>query len=399
MPSYDLCIVIPTLNERENIELLLEKLRNTLHDIRYEVIVVDDDSPDGTAATVKNLSRTQNDLHVLHRIGRRGLASACIEGMLATGATYIAVMDADLQHDEAVLPLMYRLISSDDLDLVVGSRNIGGGSMGEFSTWRVRLSRLGRRISGVEKYGVLTDPMSGFFIVRRTFFERIAHRLTGIGFKILLDIVLSAQGPVRIGEVPYHFRLRQHGKSKLDLIVGLEYLELILDKLIGSYISVRFIMYCLVGTIGTVIHLLLLGGLLKIERFSFIEAQACATGIVMILNYVMNNSFTYRDRRRRGTAFWVGMVTFCIACSLGGVANVLISSEAFRQGMPWPLAGVTGLLFSAVWNYGVTAITTWRRARRSAALRAASRAEATTTTTLPEDPELPAAIPAINTRH
>jgi len=376
MPPYDLCIVIPTLNERENIGILLEKLRTTLHDIRYEVIVVDDDSPDGTAALVKRLSRSQHNLHVLHRIGRRGLSSACIEGMLATAAPYIAVMDADLQHDETVLPEMFRLISAEHLDLVVGSRNIGGGSMGDFSDWRIRLSRLGRKLSGVERHAHLTDPMSGFFIVRRSFFERVAHRLTAIGFKILLDIVLSTEGQVRVGEVPYHFRLRQHGQSKLDLIVGLEYLELILDKLIGSYVSVRFVLFCLVGTVGTVIHLLLLGLLLKTEHFTFIDAQACATGMVMILNYVMNNSFTYRDRRRRGSAFWVGMLTFCIACALGGIANVLISSEAFHQGMPWPLAGVTGLLFSAVWNYGVTSMITWRRARRSAAQRAERRAQA-----------------------
>jgi dolichol-phosphate mannosyltransferase len=384
MPSYDLCIVIPTLNERENIGLLLEKLRSTLHDIRYEVIVVDDDSPDGTAAVVKRLSRTQPNLHVLHRIGRRGLSSACIEGMLATAAPYIAVMDADLQHDETVLPEMYRLISADHLDLVVGSRNIGGGSMGDFSDWRIKLSRLGRRLSGVERHAQLTDPMSGFFIVNRSFFERIAHRLTGIGFKILLDIVLSADGQVLVGEVPYHFRLRQHGQSKLDLIVGLEYLELILDKLIGSYISVRFVLFSLVGTIGAVIHLMLLGLLLIDERFTFIESQTFATGIVMVLNYVLNNSFTYRDRRRRGTAFWFGMLTFCIACSLGGIANVLISAEAFRQGMPWFLAGITGLLFSAVWNYGVTSMLTWRRARRSAALRAERRAQASA---LADDPE------------
>ena len=387
MPPYDLCIVIPTLNERENIGILLEKLRTTLHDIRYEVIVVDDDSPDGTADVVKRLSRTQDNLHVLHRIGRRGLSSACIEGMLATAAPYIAVMDADLQHDESVLPEMYRRISTDNLDLVVGSRNIGGGSMGDFSDWRIRLSRLGRKLSGVERHAHLTDPMSGFFIVRRSFFELVAHRLTAIGFKILLDIVLSADGQVAVGEVPYHFRLRQHGQSKLDLIVGLEYLELILDKLIGSYISVRFVLFCLVGTVGTVIHLLLLGLLLKIEHLSFIDSQACATGIVMILNYVMNNSFTYRDRRRRGSAFWYGMLTFCIACSLGGLANVLISAEAFRQGMPWILAGITGLLFSAVWNYGVTSMITWRRARRSAALRAERRAEASA---LPDDPPMPA---------
>jgi dolichol-phosphate mannosyltransferase len=137
-----------------------------------------------------------------------------------------------------------------------------------------------------------------------------------------------------------------------------------------------------------VIHLLLLGLLLKTEHFSFIDSQACATGIVMILNYIMNNSLTYRDRRRRGVGFWVGMLTFCIACSLGGIANVLISAEAFRQGMPWVLAGITGLLFSAVWNYGVTSMITWRRARRSAALRAERRAEASA---LPDEPAIPAA--------
>ncbi len=335
-------------------------------------------------AVVKHLSRTQDNLHVLHRIGRRGLSSACIEGMLATSAPYIAVMDADLQHDETVLPEMYRLISTEHLDLVVGSRNIGGGSMATSPTGASSSAASAAVSAGVERHAHLTDPMSGFFIVRRHFFERVAHRLTAIGFKILLDIVLSADGEVRVGEVPYHFRLRQHGQSKLDLIVGLEYLELILDKLIGSYISVRFVLFCLVGTIGAVLHLLLLGLLLKVERFSFIESQACATGIVMILNYVLNNSFTYRDRRRRGSAFWFGMLTFCIACSLGGIANVLISGEAFRQGMPWPLAGVTGLLFSAVWNYGVTAMTTWRQARRSAAFRAERRAQASA---IAEDPE------------
>lgn len=386
MPPYDLCIVIPTLDERENIGLLLEKLRSALASIRYEVIVVDDDSPDGTAAFAKRLTCTQDNLRVLHRIGRRGLSSACIEGMLATSAPYIAVMDADLQHDETILPEMYHRIRSQHLDLVVGSRNIDGGSMGEFSHWRLRLSHLGRRLSGVERHASLTDPMSGFFVIRRSFFERVAHRLTGRGFKILLDIVLSSDGRIRVSEVPYRFRLRQHGHSKLDLIVGLEYLELILDKLIGDYVSVRFVLFTLVGTLGTVIHLLLLGAMLKIERLSFVDSQTCATGIVMILNYVMNNSLTYRDRRRRGASFLLGMLTFCIACSLGVVANVGISSEAFRHGMPWALAGITGLLFSGIWNYGVTANTTWRDSRRSAEHRAERRAQASA---LVEDSTVP----------
>ncbi len=389
MPPYDLCIVIPTLNERENIGLLLEKLRNTLQSVRYEVIVVDDDSPDGTAAFARRLTRTQDNLRVLHRIGRRGLSSACIEGMLATSAPFIAVIDADLQHDEAILPEMYRRIRSEDLDLVVGSRNIAGGSMGEFSNWRLRLSHLGRRLSGVERHASLTDPMSGFFVIRRSYFDRVAHRLTGTGFKILLDIVLSSEGRACIGEVPYCFRLRQHGQSKLDLIVGLEYLELILDKLIGRYVSIRFILFALVGALGTVVHLLLLGALLKVEHRSFVDSQTCATGIVMILNYIMNNSLTYRDRRRRGAAFLFGMFTFCLACSLGVVANVAISSEAFRHGVPWAVAGVTGLLFSGIWNYGVTAMTTWRQTRRSTEHRAERRAQASA---LVEDTPIPSPV-------
>ncbi len=389
MPPYDLCIVVPTLDERENLGLLLERLRNALHGICYEVIVVDDDSPDGTAALARRLSRTQDNLRVLHRIGRRGLSSACIEGMLATAAPFIAVIDADLQHDETILPEMYRRIRSENLDLVVGSRNLAGGGMGEFSKWRRRLSQLGRRVSGVQRHAALTDPMSGFFILRRTFFERIAHRLTGAGFKILLDIVLSSEGHPRIGEVPYRFRLRQHGQSKLDLIVGLEYLELILDKLIGDFVSVRFVMFALVGALGAVVHLMLLGAMLKIEHLSFVKSQTSATGIVMILNYVLNNSLTYRDRRRRGAAFLFGLLTFCIACSLGVIANVDISAEAFRHGVPWVLSGIIGLLFSGIWNYGVTAMTTWRDRRRSAEHRAERRAEASA---LVGDSTLPAPV-------
>src|SRR5579875_1714620 len=288
MPPYDLCVVIPTLNERENINILLDRLRTTLEGVSYEVIVVDDDSGDGTAAEVRRLSRRQDGLHVLHRIGRRGLASACIEGMLATSATYIAVMDADLPHDESILPRMYERIVIGNHDIVVGSRNNEGGSMGEFSPWRVRLSRMGRKLSGVERHEHLTDPMSGFFIVRRSFFDRIAHRLTGVGFKILLDIILSSDEGVSIAEVPYHFRLRQHGHSKLDLIVGLEYGELLLDKLIGDYVSVRFALFSLVGTVGIVLHLMLLWGLLRFTKITFLEAQSFSTAVVMISNYILN---------------------------------------------------------------------------------------------------------------
>ena len=374
--AYDLAIVLPTFNESGNVGPLVDRLEKALQGIRYEVIFVDDDSPDGTADVVRRLARTRDNLRVLHRIGRRGLASACIEGILAASAPFVAVMDADMQHDESILPEMLRLMSEDNLDLVVGSRNIAGGSMGEFARWRVKLSQLGKRLSLMGAEHELSDPMSGFFMVRLTSFERFAHRLSGIGFKILLDIVLSAGPGLRIGEVPYCFRQREHGESKLDVLVGVEYFELLVDKHLGNLVNVRFVLFGMVGALGVAVHLLILNALLGTGGMSFAKAQTATTLLVMILNFVLNNSFTYRDRRLRGWKFLRGLVTFCTACGLGVAANVAIANEAFHHGMPWWLAALTGLLFSSVWNFGVTSMTTWRQERRSSEQRAQRRIKA-----------------------
>jgi dolichol-phosphate mannosyltransferase len=360
MPAYDLCVVLPTYNEADNVAPLFARLESTLKGVRYEVIVVDDDSPDGTADAVRAAAGDRANIRVMERIKRRGLASACIEGMLATSATYVAVMDADMQHDERVLPQMLAKIERENLDLVVGSRNIEGGSMESMAPWRAFLSRAGRRLCGVDQ---LADPMSGFFVMRRTSFEGVAHKLSGIGFKILLDIVLSGRGELKMAEVAYHFRPREHGESKLDIVEGLAYLELLLDKWLAGVIPARFVLYCAVGAVGVGVHLFLLWSFLRLAGLDFVRAQAIATVLVMMLNYVMNNSLTWRDRKRRGWRFWTGMASYCLACAVGAVVNVAVSGEAARGGMPWAIAGVTGLLFSAVWNYGVTSILTWRYQR------------------------------------
>jgi dolichol-phosphate mannosyltransferase len=240
----------------------------------------------------------------------------------------------------------------------------------------VKLSQLGKRLSLMGAEHALSDPMSGFFMVRFTSFEHYAHRLSGIGFKILLDIVLSAGPDLRIGEVGFRFRQREHGESKLDIMVGLEYFELLVDKYLGDLVNVRFVLFGMVGALGVAVHLLILRVLLQVGGLSFAKGQAITTVIVMILNYMLNNSVTYRDRRLRGWKFWGGLLTFCLACGLGVAANVAISNEAFHHGVPWVLAAFTGLLFSAIWNYGVTSVTTWRKARRSSEQRARRRIEA-----------------------
>src|SRR5581483_2042647 len=237
----ELAVVIPTFNERENVVPLLELLAAALDGISYEVIFVDDDSPDSTASLVRDIAVSNSLVRVLQRINRRGLASACVEGMLASSAPYIAVMDADLQHDERILPEMLREIKAQDVDVVVGSRNVEGGSMGEFSQTRVRLSMLGRRFSQAVCRCPIQDPMSGFFLLKRTFLMQVVHRVSGIGFKILVDLLASSNPPARVKEVPYTFRQRVRGESKLDILVGIEYLQLLLDKAIGDFIPPSFI--------------------------------------------------------------------------------------------------------------------------------------------------------------
>ena len=368
----DLAVIIPTFNERANILPLLQRLRSVLAGMEWEAIFVDDNSPDGTAASIREIARFDPRVRVLQRVGRRGLASACIEGMLATAAAYIAVMDADLQHDESILPSMYQRIRAGGYDLIVGSRNIEGGSMGEFAKERAALSGLASRLSRMVLKCNLSDPMSGFFIVRRQFLEEVAGELSGVGFKILVDMVASARRPVRIAEVPYTFRTRQQGDSKLDVNVGLEYLELLLDKMFGHVIPIRFVVFVGVGALGLLVHLATLAVLYALRGEPFLNAQAIATLVAMTFNFLLNNVTTFRDRRLHGFGLVRGLFTFYAACSIGAVVNLGFAKFLLDAGMPWYLAGVIGMAVSSVWNYGVNAIFTWKRGARANQFRQAA---------------------------
>jgi len=361
--ALELAIVVPTFNERDNVALLLDKLARVLEGVCYEVIFVDDDSPDGTAGLVRAIAARNPRVRVLQRINRRGLASACIEGMMATAAPYIAVMDADLQHDESILPKMLEKLKAESLDIVVATRHAEGGGTGEFARRRVMLSNLGHRLSRFVSHASLSDPMSGFFVVERGYLEEVVRSASGIGFKILLDLVASSARPVRAGEVPYTFRQRLHGSSKLDILVGLEYLQLLLDKTAGDIVPARLVIFGMVGAGGVVVAMVGLFLSLRIFRLPFFTAQAIATFAAMTANFFLNNSTTYRDRRLRGRRMWVGLATFYLACSLGAAINLSVAGGLKQWGLSSFLAGACGLMIGAVWNYGATFFITWRRSR------------------------------------
>lgn len=360
-----LSIVVPTFNEVDNIESVVQRLAAALVGVPFEIIFVDDDSPDATGAAVRALAQRDLRVRCVQRVGRRGLASACIEGMMASSAPFVAVMDADLQHDESVLPLMLDTVRrSPEIDVAVASRYAAGGSVGGWAPGRQRLSRLATVLSRLILRGHLSDPMSGYFLMRREALDGCVRRLSGIGFKILLDIFASSPRPLRHAEVAYTFRTRHAGESKLDTRVAWDFFVLLLHKMTGALVPVRFLTFSLVGGLGILVHFAVLYALFGFTDTAFSTAQALATIVAMSSNYVLNNILTYRDMRLTGWPWLRGWLTFCLGCSLGGLANVGVASYLFQQQTPWGLSALIGVLVGAVWNYAVTSVYTWKRVLR-----------------------------------
>lgn len=354
----ELSVVVPAFAERDNIAPLLGALEQALAGIDWETIVVVDDAFDGTEDVVRERAQRDPRVRIVHRIGRRGLASACVEGILASSAPYLAVIDADLQHDERLLPALLDKVRGDDVDLVVASRYMEGGSTGDLASDRVRVSRVASALSQVLCKG-LTDPMSGFFILRRTFFERVVRRLYGRGFKILLDLVAAARGEARVAELPYRMRSRQHGESKLGARVIAEFFMLILYHLTGRLLPARFFLFGAVGITGVGVHLAVLSAVYRATGGNFFASQALATWAAMTSNFFLNNIFTYGDQRLRGRRIWRGLLSFYVACGIGAFINLAVAEWLFLQSVAYWAAGLAGALIAALWNFFTTASFTW----------------------------------------
>jgi dolichol-phosphate mannosyltransferase len=359
-PAPELTIVVPTFNEKANIPLLVERLAQLLTACDWEVIFVDDNSPDGTATAARAIGETDSRVRCIRRIGRRGLAGACLEGMLASQARYVAVMDADLQHDEGLLVPMLEALRGGRADVAVASRYLYGGSAVGLSKKRSRVSRgsnaLVRLLLGID----LTDPMSGHFMIGREALETIAPSLSTQGFKILLDILATARGSLRTIELPSTFRERQHGESKLDSKIALDFAALVTAKLTNDAVSARFLLFCLVGLTGIGIHLAVLS-VLVLANLSFGVAQALATVGAIAWNFVLNNLFTYRDQRLTGWHFVTGLMGFQVICAIGAISNVGIATWIYDYDETWWIAGLGGALIGTVWNFVVSAALVWRQ--------------------------------------
>lgn len=366
-----LAVIVPSYNERDNIELLYEKVALALGSTPWEMIVVDDNSPDGTADVVNELSRIYSNIRCVRRFGRRGLASACIEGMAVTAAPYVAVIDADHQHDETILPTMLAKALA-GADLVVGSRFAEGGSAGDgLSATRLSGSNLANRLAGMIAGQAVSDPMSGFFLMRREAALEAAPKLASDGFKILIDLIVTSARmgkPLTIAEVPYTFRQRHAGESKMNPLIVIQYLGLWVSKMTGGALPPSFLLFGLVGGTGVVVHLavlaavtgLLSGGAALAHEQIFLVAQVSATLIAMAWNFVLNNNLTYADRKLKGSKLITGFLSFCAICALGGIANISVANAIYQWDHQTFVAGLAGAIMSSVFNYAVTRAFTWK---------------------------------------
>jgi dolichol-phosphate mannosyltransferase len=359
MYAPEVSIIVPTFNERENVTGVVAAVGAALPNVCWEIVFVDDNSSDGTASLVREIAQKDPTVRCLHRFGRRGLSSACVEGIMATASPIVAVMDADRQHDERILGQMLEILKTSDADIVVGSRYTEGGGTGDWDRSRIAMSRFATRITNLIAGTGLSDPMSGYFMMRREAFLGALPRLSSMGFKILLDIFASSPRVLKAVEVPYEFRTRQYGESKLDSMVLWEFLLLLLDKLVGRYVPIRFISFALIGASGLLVHFAALTLLFKILSASFVVAQTAATLAAITSNFLLNNALTYRDQRLKGFRLLLGWISFNLVCATGAVANVGIANWLFTHDTIWFVSALAGIAVGVVWNYAMSAIFTW----------------------------------------
>ncbi len=360
-----LSIIAPTYNEAQNVEpfiLAVKKAMNKFKD--YEIIFVDDNSQDKTHEVVKKLTKKYKNIRCIRRIARRGLSSAVIEGCLSSSSDLLIIMDADLQHDENKILEMIKMQKVYNLDIVVGSRFLKKKFTSGLSRKRNLISKvanwLASKISRVE----LSDPMSGFFLVKRNIIENHAPKLTGLGFKILLDIFSSAGNKVKYKEIAFNFKTRKFGESKLNALVVWEYLLLLWETRFGKVIPARFLSFCAIGGTGVLAHLIILF-LLKSQGLTFVLSQSIATFSAMTSNFFLNNILTYSDRQKKGLQAIKGLIIFYVTCGLGAIANVGIANYLYlgklnEASISWYISGIVGALVGAIWNFLMSSMLTWR---------------------------------------
>lgn len=325
----EISIILPTLNEEKNIGILLPKIQHILKDYTYEVIVVDDSSTDKTRHIAEEFFAINNSGFVLYRDALSGLSSAIYDGFNIASGNFLIVMDADLQHDEEILPEIINKIATEKYDLCIASRNIENGGYGNLILPRKLLSKFGIWLANFILNMKLSDPMSGYFGLSRKLFEEIKHSINPRGFKLLLEILYKSMN-VKIAHVPYNFKVRKFGKTKLTLAIGFEYLLALLDLKLGWVVSYRFIIFGFVGFIGSCLNFSFFITFIYFD-VPILWSVFYAASLGMIWSFLANNFFTFSEYRYSRKKILLGLF-FYLFLSLPGIF-VQISVTSFLSNL------------------------------------------------------------------
>ena len=355
-------IVLPTYNERGNIEPLLAQLLPLQQHYNLEILVVDDDSADGTAELVRQLAHREPRLRLIRRVGRSGLASAIKEGLLDATGDVALVMDSDGQHEPASVRRAIDTLVQSELDLVIGSRFHPEAEILGLSGRRERGSswaNASARFSLPGRYAHLSDYMSGFFALRLEPLLPLIRAVDVNGFKFLYELLAVSRGALATAEVPLSFQPRSYGSSKLDLAIFWDFLISILHSLSLRLLPRRAISFGLVGVSGVAVQLLATQ-LLMAVGLGFKQALPFAVVVAASSNYLINNALTFRFQRLKGLALLRGLLKFLLVASLPVLANVGLASAFYSlvaRDTLW--AQLAGILVVFVWNYAASSRFVW----------------------------------------
>jgi len=354
-----LSVIVPTYRERENIAPLVQRLAQSLADVDYEILFIDDNSQDGTEELIRQLS-TQYPVRVVVRKDKKGLASAVVDGLARVDGQAMCVMDADLQHPPEVVPSLLNALHA-GADLAIGSRYVKGGSCEGWGLMRRIMSKGAGFLAHLFLPSTrgIADPMSGFFMLRPSAIAGAELRPTG--YKILLE-VLVAGSPQRVAEVPFMFETRQRGESKLRLSQQVDYLKHIASLMKRKGEFTRFARYCLVGASGVVVNMGLLWLLTEVAGLYYLVSAAFSIETSIITNFALNDFFTFPDRRERGSRHFLTRLAKFNAVSLAGlgVNMAILWTLTSVFGVYYLLSNLCGIAVATLWNYLVNFWWTWK---------------------------------------
>jgi dolichol-phosphate mannosyltransferase len=366
--SIDLSLVLPTYNEGANITAVLEQVMARLDSIaglNYEIIVVDDDSPDRTWEIAERVGESHTQVRVLRRETERGLSTAVIRGWQIARGRILGVMDADLQHPPEVTERLWKEVAR-GADLAIASRHVEGGGVSDWSLSRRIISRCAQLLGLTilpEVTARVSDPMSGYFMISRACIE--GRKLNPLGYKILIEVL--GRGKVKwISEVPYTFRERVEGSSKVTNKIYMEYFQHLFRIRMFLLGSSSFFRFCVVGLSGVVIDMSLLYLLSdpKMLGWGLTRSKILAAEAAIVNNFVWNDLWTFAEISRRQKSFGQRVkrfLKFNAICSLGLALNVLILNVEFNKlHMDRYIANLVAIMLVTVWNYNTNWMLNWR---------------------------------------